>query len=376
MHKLAQPLSVRNRLIDFMMTLCLSAMVVLPGWAFAQAQSDVSNETVKVGLYESPPFVMTGAQEDPQGMAIDLWEKLADGLEITSEYSVYPSLSELRQATQRGDVDVAVTNMTVTQKRAESVDFTQPWFDGGMRIMVNDTADTGLSAVVSGLASAGYLRAYGWLALVIVLSTLGLTLFDRRFDPEFPGRWRDGIANSFYNVMSVATTGRIPSRKNLFGWVGRIWSAIWLVCGIGVLAYVTSTVTSVMTTLALTGSIAGPGDLPGRTVGVFAGTVEEEFAGKMGLDKRSYPGIEAAVKALDNGSISAIIGDAPVLEYYVKLNPGRGLDVVGPIFQPDKYAFALHPGSSLRKPITIELLGLKEDGTVNQVKRDYFGDAW
>lgn len=356
--------------------LCLLAIIALPHWAFAQAETDVSNGTVKVGLYESPPFVMTGADENPRGMAVDIWEKLAERLEIKTEYSVYPTLSDLRQATQRGDVGIAVTNMTITKRRAESVDFTQPWFDGGMRIMVSETATTGLRAVVQGLASAGYLRAYGWLALVIVLSTLVLTFFDRRFDPDFPRRWRDGIANSFYNVMSVATTGKIPSRKNLFGWVGRVWSALWLVCGIGVLAYITSTVTSVMTTLAITGSINGPGDLSGRTVGVFEGTVEEEFAETMGLDHHSLPGIDAAVEALDNGRISAIIGDAPVLEYYVKINPDRGLDVVGPIFEPDKYAFALEPNSPLRKPITVQLLGLKEDGTINQLKRDYFGDDW
>lgn len=358
------------------LALCMLALIVLPVFAFAQNATGVTRETVKIGLYESPPFVMAGSAENPSGMAVDLWEKLAEGLEITSDYTVYPSMSELRKATQRGDVGVAVTNMTVTHERAKTVDFTHPWFDGGMRILTNQTADTGLAAVIRGLSSAGHLKAYGWLALVIVLSTLGLTFFDRRFDPEFPKRWRDGVANSFHNVMSVVTSGRIPSRKNLFGWVGRIWSAIWLVCGIGVLAYVTSTVTSVMTTLAITGTITGPGDLPGLTVGVFEGTVEEEFAVTMGLDTRSYPGIESAVTALGAGNISAVIGDAPVLEYYVKINPGLGLDVVGPIFEPDKYAFALEPGSPLRKPITVQLLALKEDGTIDQLKRDYFGDAW
>lgn len=365
-----------NRLIDLIMTLCLLTMTTLPGWSFAQDEPGISNEIVKVGLYESSPFVMKGAAESPRGMAVDLWEKLADRLEITSDYAVYPTLPELRRALQGGEISVAVTNLTVTQERAKLTDFTQPWFDGGMRIMTSDSSDTGLSAVYRGLASAGHLSAYGWLAFVIVLGTLGLTVFDRRFDPDFPRRWRDGVANSFYNVMSVVTTGRIPSRKNLFGWLGRIWSALWLICGIGVLAYITSSVTSVMTTLAITDSIAGPGDLPGRTVGVMEGTVEEEFATRMSLDKRSFPEIEAAVKALHDGSISAIIGDAPVLEYFIKSNPRQGLDVVGPIFEPDKYAFALPLGSPLTKPLTIELLGLKEDGTVNQVKLDYFGDSW
>lgn len=372
----------RSKFFGFAVTLFCLVIVGAPQWGFAQTEPGASDSpdtvgsVVKVGLYESSPFVMLGSAGNPEGMAIELWEKLAKRLEITSDYSVYPSMTELRKATQSGEVSVAVTNMTVTYDRAKSVDFTQPWFDGGMRILTNDTADTGLVAVFRGLSSAGHLKAYGWLAIVVIVSTLGLTFFDRRFDKDFPSRWRDGLANSFHNVMSVVTSGKIPSRKNLFGWVGRIWSAIWLVCGIGVLAYVTSTVTSVMTTLAITGTITGPGDLPGRTIGVFEGTVEEEFAESMGLDKRSYPGVEAAVNALDDGTITAIVGDAPVLEYYVKMNPDRGLDVVGPIFEPDKYAFALEHSSPLRKPITVQLLALKKDGTIAQLKSDYFGEAW
>lgn len=77
--------------------------------------------------------------------------------------------------------------------------------------------------------------------------------------------------------------------------------------------------------------------------------MEEELSVSTGLDTRSYPGIEAAVKALDERRISTIVGDAPVLEYNIKMNPGLGLDVVGPIFEPDKYAFALEPGSPFAK---------------------------
>jgi len=77
-----------------------------------------------------------------------------------------------------------------------------------------------------------------------------LTFFDRRFDKSFPESWREGIAESFYTVMSVATSGKPAKRSNLFGWVGRIWQGLWLVCGVAVVAYVTSSVTSVMTTLS------------------------------------------------------------------------------------------------------------------------------
>ena len=223
----------------------------------AQEQPSAEPQALKVGLYLSPPFVM----EDDRftGMAVELWEQLASKLGLQAEYQVLPTFRELVQATADGHLDVAVTNLTITQNRAQRIDFTHPWFDAGLRIMVNEEHGSGFWDIMTGLKDSGHLRAYGWLSLVILAATVLLTLFDRHFDKNFPRRWRDGIAESFYTVMLISSSGRPTARKNLFGWVGRIWQALWLICGIALLAYVTSSVTSVMTTLSLTNrSTASP----------------------------------------------------------------------------------------------------------------------
>lgn len=342
--------------------------------ASAQTGPVAAGDTVRVGLYISPPFVM---EQDGHytGMAVELWEMLAGGLGLQSDYRVLPTPRDLVQAVAGGDIDVAVSNLTITRARAERVDFTQPWFDAGLRVMVSDDQAASFSDVVGGLRDSGYLRAYAVLALVVVVATILLTAFDRRFDRDFPRRWRDGLAESFYVVMSVATTGRTPARRNLFGWLGRIWSALWLVCGIAVLAYVTSSVTSVMTTLSLTNQIHGPGDLPGKTVGVFAGSTAEDFARDSGLARRSFTDTDAAAAALLDGSVAAIVGDAPVLEYYAHTHPQQHVSVVGAIFEPDKYGFALAKGGRLTDALTLELLGARERGRVQELHAKYFGDS-
>lgn len=329
-------------------------------------------QPVKVGLYVSPPFVM---EEDGgyTGMAVDLWEAVASDLALQSEYEVLPSIRALVQATSAGDLDVAVTNLTITQNRAERIDFTHPWYDAGLRIMINEDRGTGFWDVVAGLRDSGFLRSYAWLAFVIVVASILLTLFDRKFDKDFPRRWRDGIAESFFSVMSVATSGRAP-RKNLFGWAGRIWQALWLVCGVAVLAYITSTVTSVMTTLSLTNQINSLADLPGKTVGVFTGSVAEDFARGAGLRRRSFDHVDEAVTALLDGRIAAIVGDAPVLEYYAGSHPDMAVAVVGPIFEPDKYGFGLPFDDDLTRQLTIELIGAHERGLVEDLRSKYFGD--
>ncbi len=338
------------------------------------AQETVETQgPVRAGVYISPPFVMeNGGAYD--GMAIELWETIAEPLALQTEYQPYSTIRELIDAVAASEIDVAITNVSITSTRATRVEFTQPWFDAGLRIMVNEDRRTTFMEVLRGLSDFGHLRAYLWLIAVIIGATIILTLFDRRFDKDFPRRWRDGLADSFYSVMSIATSGRSPSRKNLFGWVGRLWQALWLVCGVAVLAYVTSTITSVMTTLSITSEINSVADLPDRTVGVLAGSVAEDFAENEGLQHRAYASLDEIVIALDRNAIDAIIGDAPVLEYYEHTHPENPLKVVGAIFEPDKYGYAFPLDSSLERDVTLELLRAHESNVIEELDQKYFGE--
>lgn len=327
-----------------------------------------------VGVLVSPPFVMKSEQAY-SGLAIDLWEDLAADKQWAYQYKEYATFRDLLSATESGELDVAMTNLTITQQRALKVDFTQPWFDGGMRLMVSSDKGTGFQSVVKGLAQAGFITAYAWIVFVVLFATVLLTLFDRRFDQSFPARWRDGVAESFYTVMSIVTSGRAPARKNLFGWLGRIWQALWLVCGVGILAFVTSSVTSVMTTLAISSQINSVDDLNGRAVGVLVGTVEEDYARKQGLSMRSYASLDEAAAALGNGDVVAVIADAPVLEYYVYSNPGLPVNVVGRLFERDKYGFALPLQSPLSREVTLAVLGAVDEGKVDEFKTKYLGSG-
>ncbi len=364
----------RNRQARFAVAALTAVFLVglLQPRATAQT-AEPADRAIVVGLYISPPFVM---EKDGgyTGMAFELWEAAADHLGLQSDYRTYPTVGELVQAVADGDVAVGVTNLTITQKRAESIDFTQPWFDAGLRIMIYDASGANLRELIAGLRDSGFLTAYAWLGFVILAATVVSDVLRPAFRQELPGALADGIAESFYTVMSVTTTGRPPSRKNLFGWVGRLWQGIWLVCGIAVVAYVTSSVTSVMTTLSLTNQIASLNDLPGKLVGVLSGSTSELFARSEGLDFRTFADIDTLAAALRDEDIDAAIGDAPVLEYHAHTHPDDRFDVVGAIFEPDKYGFGLTRGNPLTKPLTLELLGAHETDAVDGLRIKYFGE--
>jgi ABC-type amino acid transport substrate-binding protein len=355
----------------------LHLLIVLLGLmacAPAHAQEAEQAGPLRLGVYVSPPFVDQIGEAAYTGMAVDLWTEIARRIGVTFDYEEYPTFRDLLRATADGSVDVAITNLTITRDRAEIVSFTQPWYDAGLRLMVPEEGAANGWSVISGLGDAGHLRAYAWLAIVIILATLGLTFFDRRFDPDFPRRWRDGVAESFHHVMSIATSGR-AARKNLFGWAGRIWQALWLVVGVAVIAYVTSSVTSVMTTVSLTRGINSLSDMSDKTAAVFTGSVAEGYVRELGIAARTYDNIALSVAALEAGEVDAIVGDAPILEHYAVSNPQDRVAVVGNIFHPDKYGFALPLGSDLTRPVTLEILAIQESGTLEALRQRYFGSV-
>ncbi|WP_367716366.1 transporter substrate-binding domain-containing protein [Nitratireductor sp. GISD-1A_MAKvit] len=129
--------------------LVMSLLGVQP--AFAQAPAEEPARQTEVGIFLSPPFVR-GEPGAYEGMAIDLWEMVSAKLGLTHRYTVYPTLRQLVAAVGAGEVEVAVTNLTITHRRAETVSFSQPWYDAGMRIMVPDEGASSFGSIVSGPA--------------------------------------------------------------------------------------------------------------------------------------------------------------------------------------------------------------------------------
>ncbi len=342
-------------------------LVVVSSVSYAQQTPG----SVQVGVYVSEPFVNKQGSSY-SGMAIDIWQDIATRMNLVSQYVEYPNYTELVKAVSEGKVEVAVTNMTITEQRAEIVDFTHPWFDAGLRIMVHTEAGNGWDDLITRLDDAGHLATYAWILAILVAATLLLTIFDRRFDEGFPKRWREGLAESFYHVVSVATSGK-TSRKNLFGWVGRIWQTFWMVFGIAIIAYVTSSITSVMTIAHIDNNISNLSDLQGKSVGVRAGSVSEQFLKSRSIATVPFDHMPEAVSALLNDEIAAIVGDGPVLEYYAHQNADQPVDLVGNIFSPDKYGFAFPRHSELVKPATVAIISAHESETIAKLKAKYFG---
>lgn len=85
-----------------------------------------------------PPFEMTDDQGNITGFDIDLIKAIAEeeGFEVEIKKLGFDGLI---MALQSGNIDIAASGMSITPKRLESVDFSDPYIDAGLKIAV--TAD-------------------------------------------------------------------------------------------------------------------------------------------------------------------------------------------------------------------------------------------
>jgi polar amino acid transport system substrate-binding protein len=336
------------------------------------APSVVPHQPLIVGITSAPPFVSMDAT-GYSGMAIDLWQDVADKLGLSYRYQLMPDFKSLLASVSAGKTDVIISDVTITTGRLRRMDFTQPWFDSGLRVMIDQSRHQGVLSLLRELWVSGHIRVYLWIVGLILLATVILTLLDRRFDEEFTREWRRGFAESLYHVMSIATSGKAASHKQMFGSFGRVFSAVWMVCGLGVVAYVTSSVTSVMTASTIANQINSVADLTGKTVGVISGTVGEAYCQDAALAIRTYPNLAQAVQAMLHHKVHAIVGDAGVLEYYDNSHPDLPITEVGAIFRPSKYGFATPTGSPLTQLLSVQIVADQESGFIAHLKARYFG---
>jgi len=327
---------------------------------------------VKVGILVEAPFVQKDAGGHYGGYSFELWEQIERKLGRTSEIREFGDFAALLDSVAAGAVDVAVADIFVTSDREKRMEFTHPIADGGLRVMVNADSRHSFKRLWHGLVDNGHVAIFGYGAVVVVIVSILLMFLWRRIDSEFPRTPHDGFAEALYRTVSLTVNGKTKF-SSASTWYMKILSAVWLVLGVGIVAYITSSVTAVMTMDVIKHSIGDVVDLGGKPIGAVKGTFGESYCQQRGFDVTPYATLAEAVRGLVAHEVVAVVDDAPLLEAYDLAHPELAIKEVGPLFEKRKYAFALPNGSPLRHQINIALVELEEAGESQKIYAKYFG---
>ena len=124
----------------FLRTTALSLFTAGLLVACGSSQSDNGN-VLTVGTEPAfPPFESVGENGELVGFDIDLMTAVAERAGKTAEFDSLP-FDGLISALQGGAIDAAISGMTITEERKQSVDFSDPYFKAGLAIAVEEGSE-------------------------------------------------------------------------------------------------------------------------------------------------------------------------------------------------------------------------------------------
>jgi ABC-type amino acid transport substrate-binding protein len=322
-------------------------LFVLAGWL---VPSPAHAAPLQVGTKEVPPFSYRDADGNWRGSSIELWEDIAKDMDVQYEF-VERDLEGLLNGVEDGSLDVAVAAITVTSERERRVDFTHPFYTTGLAIAVPREETPLWWAAAGSILSEAFLQLIAVLAVLQLIVGTIVWVLERRTNPEqFGGGLFDGIASGFWWSTVTMTTVGYGDKAPVTS-AGRLVALGWMLCSVIIVSLFTATVASNLTVDRLATELRRPDDLDRVRVGTVPASTSEAYARKQDLDYRNYEDLDAALQALVQGEVGAVVYDAPLLENAVKRMDDDEVEILEARFQRQDYAIALPNGSPLREPI-------------------------
>jgi ABC-type amino acid transport substrate-binding protein len=348
------------------------------GTAHAQNENQLKGQTAEklhVVTKQFKPFVFKN-KDQYIGFSIDLWKAIAN--EIGVEYQLHgvETVTELLDQVQRGEADIGIAGISMTLERETRLDFSYPFFDSGLQIMVRYQAENAFTKVVfealSVLVSPKILSAIVILLITLIVIAHLIWFIERKHNSEFAPEYFKGVWDGlWWAAVTITTVGYGDKISRAF--LGRLFGLFWMFLGIFIIASFTATVTTTLTVQKLQDTVQSPEQLFGKKVATVQGSTADNYLSHEPIQLVRFNHIEQAYQALEQNQIDAVVYDAPALWYYAKRQGKGKVKTVGSVFNHESYSIALPSQSIHREAINLALLKLRENGHYEKILKKWFG---
>ncbi|KAL2479256.1 Glutamate receptor 3.2 [Forsythia ovata] len=276
-----------------------------------------------------------------------------------------PSYTELVSMITSNVFDAAVGDIAIVTNRTKIVDFTQPYIDSGLVVVVP----------VQKLYSSAwaFMRPFtplmwGVTAASFLIVGAVVWILEHRMNDEFRGPPKKQFITILWFGFS---TMFFAHRENTVSALGRMVLLIWLFVVLIINSSYTASLTSILTVQQLASSIKGieslitSSDLIGFQVGSFAENYlrEELNIAKSRLVPLGSP--EEYADALERGSVAAVVDERPYVDLF--LSKYCRFQIVGQEFTKSGWGFAFPRDSPLAVDMSTAILMLSENGELQKL---------
>ncbi|KAM6951722.1 glutamate receptor ionotropic, NMDA 2C-like [Aplochiton taeniatus] len=287
--------------------------------------------------------------------------------------------------------DMAIGSLTINEERSEIIDFSVPFVETGISVMVARSNGT--------VSPSAFLEPYSpavWVMMfVMCLTVVAVTVFVfEYFSPvgynrslvssKAPGGPTFTIGKSVWLLWGIVFNNSVPI-ENPKGTTSKIMVLVWAFFAVIFLASYTANLAAFMIQEQYIDTVSGLSDKkfqkpqehypPFRFGTVPNGSTERNIRSNYPdmhthMIKYNQRGVEDALNSLKTGKLDAFIYDAAVLNYMAGKDEGCKLVTIGSgkVFATTGYGIALQKESRWKRPIDLALLQFLGDGDTQRLE--------
>ncbi|XP_015694027.1 glutamate receptor 2.8-like [Oryza brachyantha] len=341
-------------------------------------------KTLKIAVPWKPGFkaFLNVTDKTFTGYCVDVFEAAVHKLphNLSYEYVVFNgSYDQLVQRVSSGSYDAAVGDVTITAERTSYADFTMPYTESGVSMLV--PMENGSKSAIQWVFLKPLTKQL-WLATVIFFLFTGIVIWmiEHPRNLEYQGSSSRQFSTALYFSFSTLTFshGQIIESP-----LSKIVVVIWCFVVLVLVQSYTASLSSILTAKRLRPSETDLFQIlyDGDYVGYQQGSFVESFLMKQGFSKRmlrpyrnKQEYAEALRKGSKNGGVSAIVDEIPYLTSFLS-DPRyeKEFQMLSRIYKTPGFGFVFPPGFPVVHNLSTAILEVTGGDEGSRIEAKWFG---
>ncbi|XP_068649183.1 glutamate receptor 2.7-like [Aristolochia californica] len=272
--------------------------------------------------------------------------------------------------------DAVVGDTTIRANRSNYVDFSQPFTDSGISMIV-PVVDADVTKKILWFLAPLSMELWFATAGMSVVKGVLIWFFERSTNKEFQGTKPEQVGKILYFSFTIFV---FANREKLNTNHARFVSSLWTFVIFVLVTSYGANLTSILTVEKLRPKVSDLQTLikNKENIGCQNGSFVLEFLKEQGADESNiipYPSVEDYAKALDLGSpygVSAIVDEIPYIKVFLK-KYCRNYTMAGKTYLTGGFAFAFSLGSPLVSDVSRAVVQFNQY-RMNEIETKWFGN--
>jgi polar amino acid transport system substrate-binding protein len=321
----------------FCVGICLAA-----GTAGACRAEQRDTETLRVAVYDVPPYGYVEADGSMAGVSVDLWRRVAEQMEWPFKLIPVSDMETILGGLEHGRFDAAIGAITITPERAARVDFSYPAHRSGVEVAIRKETGPIFAIMSYGTALAELSPLIIIILTMLVLIGLAMWFIERhvhaveKTSESTVSTLRDGL---YWAVVTMTTVGYGDKTPKTPG--GRVVAIAWMLSSLVLVSLLSTSLVSRLTADRVESRDGAASiDLRARKLAAVARSSGAEYLDELHLSYTSYKDLPEALDSLVNGQSGAVVNSVGALQYSVSKRYARALEIPQGLLAPAYMAIA------------------------------------